>query len=146
MACDIPEQIEAAERVTRAILTPMHVKRGAIKAMAFRPKRGSDDLSVMRSDHMAQEDVMAHAKDLESPVNKLHALVSVSVGDVRSGGGDVIDSRSEFCGHAHISQGFVVPPDPDGAPPEATDLVLLDKMTQRAQALLDKISVDFLAS
>jgi len=72
-----------------------------------------DEVSVMRHTYMKSDACKIKAKEIASadPNNPYVGLAAITVESVRGVGSEVTDSREEFCGHAHISHGVVVPVD-----------------------------------
>lgn len=130
--CGLPLNIEDGEKIVRAIMCPSHVKNGKLKPAAFRSKAGTDDVSVIRHTHMASDFCKEKAQEIaaNSHVNDYAGLAVLTAGSIRQTGSEVHDSREEFCGHAHISHGIVLPP---GEPPESESFVLV---TERCRDLL----------
>lgn len=108
----IPHSIEDDEIAIRAILSPYHVKRGKLLRGAFEAPPGSDEVSVSRRWYVAPWLSKAYAKHRvqrprASPPKVYKGLAFVSVEIVRRFGSAVIDSRSEYLGHADIKHGIV---------------------------------------
>lgn len=123
--CDLPIDIVNDEKIVRAVISPCHIKKnGKLKPAAFRSKPGTDEVSVIRQTHMGSDFCKAKARDIAngSPVNEYAGLAVMTAETIRALGSEVHDSRVEFCGHAHISHGIVVPPD---EPPESDTFVLV---------------------
>jgi hypothetical protein len=118
--CNIPVPIEGEEGIVRAI-NNFHVSdKGRLKTSAFRPKPGTDDLSVMRHTYLGSDACKTKAKEIvqNNPKVQYKGLAIIFAERVRTAGSDVIDSREgNYCGHAHISHGIIVPPPNEPANP-----------------------------
>lgn len=110
--CDIPVVVANEETVVRA-LRECHVRKGKLRDNVFRAVAGTDEVSVMRHTYMKSDSCKTKAKEIASgdPKNPYVGLAAIAVESIRSVGSEVTDSREEFCGHAHISHGMVVPQD-----------------------------------
>lgn len=112
------------ERLVRAIYSPFHVtKNNRLKHQAFDPTPKTDEISVMRIEHMGECLCKAKAKSFEDPAKKKEycgfaVLRTVSVRNARM---EVLDSRKYFCGHADIKlllQGLCAVEPGEPRPPE----------------------------
>lgn len=132
--CDIPVEVADEETVVRA-LRQVHLKKGKLRNSVFLA-RGVDEVSVMRHTYMKSDACKAKAKEIfgESQSNPYVGLAAITVGNVRQCGSEVTDSRDEFCGHAHISHGFVVPAD---EPPDPEFKIRMQALTEKAVLLVD---------
>jgi hypothetical protein len=110
--CDIPAVVANEETVVRA-LRECHVRKGKLRDNVFRAVPGTDEVSVMRHSYMKSDSCKTKAKEIASgdPNNAYVGFAAITVESVRSLHSEVTDSREEFCGHAHISHGMIVPPD-----------------------------------
>ncbi len=133
--CDLPTEVADEEIIVRGIMCPSHVKQGklAIKAAAFKSRPGTDDVSVIRHSHMGSDFCKSKAKEIANDRAAYAGLAWISARDIRSAGSKVLDSRSEFCGHAHIEHGIVAPTLPPNEPPEGP---IFEAITERCQALV----------
>lgn len=118
--CDIPVPIHDRENIVRAILNVHLNPKGKLKTNAFRPKAGRDDVSVMRHTYMGSDACKAKAREIvrDNPKVQYQGLAVISAKQIRDADSEVIDSREgNYCGHAHISHGIIIPPDepPDPA-------------------------------
>ena len=88
-------------------------RKGKLRDNVFRPLAGTDEVSVMRHTYMKSDSCKAKAKEIAcgDANNPYVGFAAITVGSVRSVNSEVTDSREEFCGHAHISHGVVVPAD-----------------------------------
>ncbi len=113
-------------------MCPSHVKPGkaALRPAAFRSKGGTDDVSVMRHTHLGSDFCKRKAKEIANDKSAYAGLAWLSAGHIRLAKSKIIDSRSEFCGHAHIEHGMMVPP---GEPPESDAFIAI---TERCQELV----------
>ncbi len=127
--CDIPVAVANEETVVRA-LRECHVRKGRLRDNVFRAPAGTDEVSVMRHTYMKSDACKIKAKEIASgdAHNPYVGMAAVSVESVRSVGSEVTDSREEYCGHAHISHGVVVPAEEPLDP----------KLSLRIRALKDK--------
>jgi len=126
--CDIPIPIDDSEGIVRAILTIHLDPKGKLKTNTFRPKPGTQDVSVMRHSYMGSDACKVKAKGIISSSAKIEykGLAVVGASEIRAVGSEVTDSRNgmgHYCGHADISHGSVNPPagEPD-------DPMLVDKL------------------
>jgi len=118
--CDIPVDIGDRELIVRGILDIHLDKKGKLKSNAFRPKANTDDVSVMRHDYMGSDACKVTARGLAHGTIEYRGLAVLLASEVRRAGSQVTDSREgNYCGHAHISHGIVVPPD-EPVPSEQT--------------------------
>jgi len=110
--CDIPVVVANEETVVRA-LRECHVRKGKLRDNVFRPAAGTDEVSVMRHTYMMSDSCKTKAKEIASgdPNNPYVGFAAITVESVRSVNSEVTDTREEFCGHAHISHGIIVPVD-----------------------------------
>lgn len=133
--CDIPVEVANEETVVRA-LRECHVRRGKLRENVFRPMAGTDEVSVMRHTYMKSDSCKARAKGIASgdTNNPYVGLAAVTVESVRSVGSEVTDSREEFCGHAHISHGMVVPAN---EPPDVMLSLRIRALIAKATLVLD---------
>jgi hypothetical protein len=134
--CHLPTDIGGDENIVRAIFCPSHVKLGSteVKHQAFRSRPGTDDVSVIRHSYMGSDFCKQKGKEIEAgwPKNFFVGLSVIRAASIRECESTVHDSREEYCGHAHISHGFIFPP--NEPPPSETLLILTD----RCKALRDK--------
>ena len=131
--CNLPIPIDNDERIVRVILCPVHLKRGKLKAAAFRSRVGTDDLSTIRhsfkgSNFCKHQGVRLGAA---SGTQQYVGLAVILAESIRAAGSQVADSREVYCGHAHISHGIVLPAND---PPSAEDAL---RLTERCKALIE---------
>lgn len=132
--CNLPIHVANSEKIVRAIMSPYHVDRkGRLRPRAFRPASGTDEVSVIRQSHMGSDFCKDKAKEIAEriPGKTYIGLASVSAEQIRSTGAQIVDSRAEFCGHAHISYGIVVQRD------EPQQSELNRRLTEFARKILD---------
>ena len=100
----MPIHISDGERIARAIYSPYHVKNNRLKREAYRPTPGTDEISVMRIEHMGARLCKRRAKSFESPAHKkvYRGFAVLRTNSVRARGMEAIDSRRHFNGHADI--------------------------------------------
>jgi hypothetical protein len=125
--CDIPVPVPDGETIVRGILSVHVNEKGRLKSNAFRPKPDTDDLSVMRYDYLGANSCKAKARELSSQQVVYRGLAVLLAREIRDVNSEVVDSRDgNYCGHAHISHGIVVPRD---EPPESPlNLALGEKL------------------
>ena len=132
--CDLPIEIIDEEKIVRAVMCPSHLKKDkkTLKPAAFRSKAGTDEVSVIRLTHMGSDFCKAKAKEIAggSAVIEYAGLAVLAAGQIRSSGSAIQDSREEFCGHAHISHGFILQAD---EPPGSADNLAV---TERCRTLI----------
>jgi hypothetical protein len=133
--CDIPVVVANEETVVRA-LRECHVRKGKLRDNVFRPQAGTDEVSVMRHTYMKSDACKTKAQEIASgdPNNPYVGLAAITVESVRSVGSEVTDSREEFCGHAHISHGMVIPVD---EPPDPAVSLRIRALNVKARLLID---------
>jgi hypothetical protein len=110
--CSIPVAVADHENVVRAIFSN-HVEKKSLRKNAFFEPR--DDVSVMRHSYMGSDECKKQALKIR-PGNsgvKYKGLAIIGVKAVRDAKSQVTDSRTVYCGHAHISHGIHVPPPDD---------------------------------
>src|SRR5579859_2082442 len=133
--CDIPVAVANEETIVRA-LRECHVRRGKLRDNVFRSLPGIDEVSVMRHTHMKSDACKMKAKEIVGGDvhNPYVGFAAVSVASVRNLESEVTDSREEFCGHAHISHGVVVP---EGEPLNPELSLRIRALNEKARLLLD---------
>jgi hypothetical protein len=136
--CDIPVAIANEETVVRA-LRECHIRKGKLRDNVFRASPGTDEVSVMRHTFLKSDFCKAKAREIASgdQRNPYVGLAAITVGSVRNAGSDVIDSRNEYCGHAHISHGIAVPV-PAGEPLAPELIGRIRELNGKARLLLDR--------
>ena len=106
------------EFVARALYFEFHVRRdNQLKWQAFQAAWGTDRLSLMRTACMTCHECKAKAKDLSDVKKEYRGFALLHTGSIRLAGFKVEDSRSVYCGHAHISLGFTAIRGVNGEPP-----------------------------
>jgi len=134
--CHLPIDIAPSENIVRAILCPTHIKQGSneVKYQAFKSRPGTDEVSVIRHSHMGSNFCKNKGKEIEVgwPNNYFVGFSVIPASVIFDCGSKVHDSREEYCGHAHISHGFIL--QPNEPPPPDLNLIL----TERYKALRDK--------
>jgi hypothetical protein len=111
--CHLPTEIDDTETIVRIILSPYHIKKDkkSLTPQAFRPKHGTDDVSVVRQSHMGSEFCKKKGLELQkSPQPIYSGLAVIKASAIKSCGSEIHDSREVYCGHAHISHGIVLEP------------------------------------
>jgi hypothetical protein len=129
--CTLPLEISDDEKIVRAIKCPSHIRPGktTLKPAAFRSKPGFDEVSVIRHTHVGSNFCKKKAKETIDSTNSYNGLAVIMAREIRATTSTVHDSRDEFCGHAHISHGIILPRD---EPPESA---LNHMLTERCRAL-----------
>ncbi len=95
----------------------------------------------MRHDYLGSDACKARALAVKPRMADIvyKGFAVLVVRDVRDTGSEVIDSREEFCGHAHIAHGL--PLIPEGDPLHAEAKVRLDErlrqLKDRSRTLID---------
>lgn len=107
---ELPTDVADGEKIVRAVKTPYHLnkKKTALDWRAFKPKVGTDDLSVMRLDYLGAN--ACKDKAVEIAAAEYVGLGVICASSIRVSGSEVLDSRDEFWGHAHIAHGIIVQP------------------------------------
>jgi hypothetical protein len=137
--CDCqPLEIPDTEFVARALFYSFHVnKKGKLKWQAFKPDRGENDLSVMRTGCLSASDCKRKAKRMETTEKHYRGFALLNTRTVRDCHFGVRDSREVFCGHADILLGIKKLQSIDGEPPEDPALTL---MQEEAGSMLLRLS------
>jgi hypothetical protein len=129
--CHLPTDIAGDENIVRAILCPAHVKEGStrVKHQAFRSRPGTDEVSVIRHSYTGSDFCKQKGKEIEAgwPKNFFVGLSVIRAASILECGSTVHDSREEYWGHAHISHGFILPP--NEPPPPEMNLILTARCT-----------------
>lgn len=116
--CDIPVEVTDPEKIIRAVVSPFHIdqKKNRLRKAAFRSKPGTDEVSVIRATYKDAD--FCKSKGREAAGEKEYVgLAVLTASQIRRAGSEVHDSRSEYCGHAHISHGIIERPH-EPLPPE----------------------------
>src|SRR6202142_1172304 len=100
--CDIPIPVSSEENVVRAVWSH-HLSGNSLRKNFFR----SEGTSVMRHSYMGTEACRARGRSIQqgAPGLQYRGLAIIRVGKFREVNSDVIDSREQFCGHAHVTHG-----------------------------------------
>jgi hypothetical protein len=102
----MPVHVSDDERIARAIYSPHHLdkKKKRLKHQAYDPTPKTDEISVMRFEHMGIRLCKRKAKSIENPAHKkvYRGFAVLRTKAVRTSDMDVVDSRKLFCGHADI--------------------------------------------
>lgn len=107
MCCDLPIEITGEEKIARLIRTPSHIKKNKLVPAAFRSQAGTDEVSVIRQSYMGSD--FCKAKGKEIMADAYVGLAVILAQDIRNTGSTIQDSRDEYCGHAHIAHGVILP-------------------------------------
>jgi hypothetical protein len=133
--CDLPLEIADEEKIVRAIFFPQHIdsRKNKLKPAAFRSPPDTDEVSVIRHTYMGSDFCKVKAKGIahRSPTITYVGLAALRAQEIRATGSTIHDSREEYCGHAHISHGVVLPHD------EPLNSELNMVVTERCRALRD---------
>lgn len=114
--CDIPLPITDDEKIVRIIMAGcVNKSNTAVMPRAFRSRPGADEVSVIRHTYTGADFCKANGRARGKDYVGLAVLLA---GQIRQAGSAVIDSRDEFCGHAHISHGIVAAPPNEPLPPQ----------------------------
>ena len=128
--CEIPIPIADSEKIVRAIVQGCVNKANtALKPRAFRSRPGADEVSVVRHDYKGSDFCKNNGRTGRSDYVGLAVLLA---DQIRKAGSEVIDSREEFCGHAHIAHGIIAPPPHE--PLSAQENLALDKKVAALQS------------
>jgi hypothetical protein len=124
--CDIPVPVHDGEKIVRTImLGSVNKSKTALKPRAFRSAPGTDEVSVIRHTYKGSDFCKAKGRERGADYVGLAVLLA---GQIRQANSEVIDSRGEYCGHAHISHGVVAPPPNEPLSPQ--DNLVLDKKVE----------------
>lgn len=132
--CMLPLDIANEEKIVRVIMTPSHVnqRKNTLKPAAFRPRAGTDEVSVIRHTHMGSDFCKLKGQSIAADNTKVRyvGLASLTADQIRNTKSTVHDSRNEYCGHAHIAHG--IRSQPDEPQESATNM----EITERCRALV----------
>lgn len=111
--CEIPIDVASEEKIVRAIMDGhLNKDRTKLKPRAFRSRAGADEVSVVRHMYKGSDFCKIKGREIATASrNEYCGLAVLLASQIRDVGSQVHDSRDEFCGHAHISHGIVVPPE-----------------------------------
>lgn len=98
----MPVHVSDDERILRAIYSPYHVKNNHLKHQAYDPTPKTDEVSVMRLEHLGIRLCKRKAKSFENPKKTYYGFAVLRTSGVRDSDMDVVDSRKQYCGHADI--------------------------------------------
>jgi hypothetical protein len=108
---EVPIEIDDSELIVRGVCHPYHIdRRGRLAWAAFWPPPGRRDVSVIRCTHTGADFCKQKAKSLNQQEKKYVGLAFLSAGSIKTSGADIVDSRSEFLGHADILLSDIAPP------------------------------------
>lgn len=116
----LPTEVLDTETLVRCLCSPFHFKNGKLLWKAFQPPRQSDEVSVIRANHVSADFCKLKGKELadetSNPPKVYEGLAVIAAGAVRFCGSRVVDSREVYEGHADIRHGRVAldhePPSP----------------------------------
>lgn len=122
---DLPVEVALEEIIVRGVCHPYHVKNDKLHWNAFWPPPERDDVSVLRHDYVGADFCKTHAKSLanEQQGKIYKGLSFFNRAAVQYAGADIVDSRSEFLGHADIKHTQKAPP--KGHPRDSAELMAL---------------------
>ncbi len=107
-AHELPVEISNDEIIVRALLTPRHVKNGAARRQALKPRAIETAVSVIRQ-LMGTDFCKKKAQELAAnigpgmnPPNTYWGLLTLKAAEIRQAGAEVTDSREEYLGHADL--------------------------------------------
>ena len=100
----IPRQVDDGERIVRAIYSPYHLdkKKRRITREAYEPTPSTDEVSIMRLEHMGTFFCKRKARSFEHSHKKYQGFAVLRTSAVRASDMDVSDSRQHYCGHGEI--------------------------------------------
>jgi hypothetical protein len=101
----VPVNVAEDERIIRAIYSPFHVdKHNRLKHQAYDPTPKTDEVSVMRMEHMGASLCRRKAQSFENLPKKkeYRGLAVLKASPLELHGMRILDSRRHFCGHADI--------------------------------------------
>ncbi|MGO9930432.1 MAG: hypothetical protein ACLPV8_01240 [Steroidobacteraceae bacterium] len=122
-AAKIPIEIAEDETIVRAAFYPQTLDRKGrkggtaftLRASIFKSKFGEDEVSVIRRNYTDNQFCKDKAKEIEllakckgESKKDFRGFAVITAKLIENSGSKIIDSRSEYAGHAHISHGFVV--------------------------------------
>lgn len=126
----VPKLIDQDEVIVRAVIYPMHLKKldsDNLKPFLFRPRTGTDEISVMRRIYMTDDLCKRRAKILQFPPDSQFTGFAVfRAACVSDANAKIIDSRCEYLGHADIKYGVNALPRDE--PASAATNMKLDRM------------------
>jgi hypothetical protein len=138
--CDIPVVIEGPEKLVRVIISPWHFdkKKRRPKSQAYMPSRGTDEISLIRAEKIGMTQCKQRALELcsKKPVQetpRLQGFATALASQIQVEGFAVVDSRDQFCGHAHIAVGIKAAE--KGEPPNAEDKLKLSDISEKLMAI-----------
>jgi hypothetical protein len=123
--CEIPINVADEEKIVRAIMSPQHLNKDGtkLKPRAFRSRPGADEVSVMRQTHKGSDFCKVKGREIAASTGRQYSGLAVLLAhQIRHAGSEVHDSREEFCGHAHISHGIIVPENEPLPPQQSMEL------------------------
>ena len=130
--CDLPLDLPDDEKLIRVVKTPYYFhksRKSEVIPNALFPPPGHSDVSVIR--HLLG-DSACRAQALKTARPEEYAgLLVVKAGLARGLGSTAYDHRIDFCGHAHINHGVVMP-----GRGETMDPKEKEKLSSRCKALL----------
>jgi hypothetical protein len=101
----MPVHVADDERILRAIYSPYHLdKKNNLKHQAYDPTPRTDEVSVMRLEHMGAVLCKRRAKSIENPAQRkaYRGFAVLRTRSVRASQLEVADSRENYSGHADI--------------------------------------------
>lgn len=120
--CHLPVDLEDIEKVVRAIKTPYYfggAKKDRLLPKALYPPPGSRYVSLVRG--VCGDDFCAdRARETAKLPQEYSGLFVVSAGNIRATTTAVFDHREDYCGHAHMDSGVVMPARGESQDPRET--------------------------
>ncbi len=130
--CEIPIPVDSGENIVRAVWS-QHLDGNSLKKNFFK----AEGTSVMRHTYMGTEACRTRGRAIlpGNPSLRYKGLAIIRVGVFRAVGSDVIDSREQFCGHAHVTHGPAIPQQVEPGEPLFDDPSLLMNLDERLREL-----------
>ena len=129
--CNLPLEIASTESIVRAVRSS-YFKKGKswikenLRNSVYKSTRGSDDISVMRHTHLGTD--LCKRKAQESFGENYCGLLRILAADILGHGAQIEDTRDEFCGHASLRYGVIMPENDEPLDAE-TNRMLDNKIT-----------------
>jgi hypothetical protein len=146
---EIPVDVAHEETIVRISFYPQTLEKNSagttfkLKKNIFRSPPGEDEVSVIRRTYVSDQFCKDKAKDIElsglcrgEGRKEFQGFTIITALKIRELGSQIVDSRSEYVGHAHISHGFVVQRD-EPLPPQLNER--LDALKKAAKYIADPL-------
>lgn len=122
--------------MVRAVFAPYHIdSKGKLRIELFAPTPGTNEVSIMRLYALGAPGCKRRAVKLAKPDKHFRGFAVLRAAQARVRGHQVVDSREEFFGHAHLELGCPVKVDGEPLAPEEA------KIYQAAMKSLNRISM-----